>query len=869
MQNIKHKFLGLFAALLLLGFAGPVSAATQTLTILGANGVQGDVDPYTEYSRDNGVTWHQAFLTGWHPWGFLPGTNGWVNFDPSPFVGLNTTTLYRVRFNVPAGATNPTASIQVKADNAADISLNGTFVSHIVGQGTANADVAFANTVHPGMNELTIKLIDWGGWVGFNYRVDLTVQAAAPLSTAPASSSPAGIAAASGNVSRTPWEMNHTGSWINIHGGPVFSAAVTPPVGDPGWTPAPNGETIDLFIPSIIPAPFCRVVVDYTYFQTVVTVPLNMNVSQFNLDFLGRLDDFLRVTVFNSAYPNGVVPPRTTLSYFSPTTGDFANYIVPGENRIVVTLADNCPQTNMVRGATIILNGQPISSINNNQPPVADAGAAQPVESAGATTAVTLNGSASSDPDGDPLTYAWAWTGGSATGVTPVVNLANGTYNITLTVDDGNGATATATTTITVQDTIAPTISIAPIPVTEATSVNGASVNVASYVTTSDVCAVSLAISPAGPYALGTSVVVATATDCAGNQSSASTRLTVVDTTAPVLTVPASVNLEANGVLSTVTLGSATATDVFATTVSNNAPATGFPLGTTTVIYTATDANSLTATGTQLVTVSDITAPVISLPAPVVVTATGLQTAVPLVAPLATDIFAPVTLTNNAPLTFPLGLTTVIWTATDANGNASTATQTVTVNVPNVALMTPAQITLLTPAQLALLSPLQIGGLTPLQLAAMTPAQLAVVGVSLAPLQIAALTPLQLAAILPTLTPVQIAALTPVQIAALTPLQLAGVFASLTPAQIAALTPIQVAALNPLQVAAIIANLTPMQAAVLTSAQVASLSKATLESLPEAMENIVENLLDDNEGDEEKDDEKKDEKSKKHDKDDD
>ena len=36
------------------------------------------------------------------------------------------------------------------------------------------------------------------------------------------------------------------------------------------------------------------------------------------------------------------------------------------------------------------------------------------------------------------------------------------------------------------------------------------------------------------------------------------------------------------------------------------------------------------------------------------------------------------TLTNDAPDTFPIGTTTVTWTATDANGNMSTATQLVT-----------------------------------------------------------------------------------------------------------------------------------------------------------------------------------------------
>ena len=39
----------------------------------------------------------------------------------------------------------------------------------------------------------------------------------------------------------------------------------------------------------------------------------------------------------------------------------------------------------------------------------------------------------------------------------------------------------------------------------------------------------------------------------------------------------------------------------------------------------------------------------------------------------------PVTLSNNAPALFPVGTTTVIWTATDASGNSSTAVQSVVV----------------------------------------------------------------------------------------------------------------------------------------------------------------------------------------------
>lgn len=102
-----------------------------------------------------------------------------------------------------------------------------------------------------------------------------------------------------------------------------------------------------------------------------------------------------------------------------------------------------------------------------NQPPVADAGSDQTVECADASGApVTLDGSGSSDPDLDPLTYTWTGPFGTATGVSPTVTLPLGTHPITLTVDDGNSETDTDEVVVTVEDTTLPVLSVSTDPIT-------------------------------------------------------------------------------------------------------------------------------------------------------------------------------------------------------------------------------------------------------------------------------------------------------------------------------------------------------------------------------------------------------------------
>ena len=118
-------------------------------------------------------------------------------------------------------------------------------------------------------------------------------------------------------------------------------------------------------------------------------------------------------------------------------------------------------------GSTFELFPDTESDTPANTAPMANAGAAQAVL-VGAT--VTLNGSASSDVNGDTLTYSWSITSkpssstaalSSATVVNPTftADLA-GSFILSLTVNDGKAASSASTVTITAA---AATANVAPV----------------------------------------------------------------------------------------------------------------------------------------------------------------------------------------------------------------------------------------------------------------------------------------------------------------------------------------------------------------------------------------------------------------------
>ncbi len=166
--------------------------------------------------------------------------------------------------------------------------------------------------------------------------------------------------------------------------------------------------------------------------------------------------------------------------------------------------------------------------------PTANAGADQTVECAGATTAVNLDGSASTPGSGTIDSYSWA-EGATplGTGAMLTVNLPVGTHTITLTVTDTGGGSDTDDVVITVQDTLAPDITC-PADVAVNLPMNSTATSmVVNYpaVTATDSCSSSVTVNstPASGsvFPVGTTIVNATADDGAGHISNCSFTVTV------------------------------------------------------------------------------------------------------------------------------------------------------------------------------------------------------------------------------------------------------------------------------------------------------------------------------------------------------
>ena len=287
------------------------------------------------------------------------------------------------------------------------------------------------------------------------------------------------------------------------------------------------------------------------------------------------------------------------------------------------------------------------------------------------------------------------------TGIPTVTNNAPsdyplGTTIVTWTATDNFGNSVSKTQNVTIVDTTKPIITAPAKVVFEAVGTSGNVVPLGEPKTYDVVEVASVTNDAPQSFGFGDTTVTWTVTDTSGNSATSTQVVSVIDTTAPVITTPSNIVQEATGKTGTsLDIGKAEVTDLIKVeNITNDAPSS-FPLGNTTVTWTATDESGNTSTATQIITIRDTTKPTITAPADITQEATSAsENTVTLGDAKADDTVSLVSVTNDAPKTFPIGETTVTWTATDSSGNISNATQKVTIaDTTKPTITAPADIT--------------------------------------------------------------------------------------------------------------------------------------------------------------------------------
>ncbi|HXG73868.1 MAG TPA: HYR domain-containing protein, partial [Candidatus Nitrosotenuis sp.] len=175
---------------------------------------------------------------------------------------------------------------------------------------------------------------------------------------------------------------------------------------------------------------------------------------------------------------------------------------------------------------------------------------------------------------------------------------------VTWTATDQAGNLQTISQKVIIVDTVPPKFAKLDQVIVEATGVENNKVTLEVPQVSDILDITSITNDAPDTFALGETIVTWTATDEAGNSATATQKVTVVDTTAPKLTVPQNIVIDAIALETPVSVGTATAADLTdpLPQITNNAPSV-FPLGETIVTWMAVDkyGNSINQTQSVIV----------------------------------------------------------------------------------------------------------------------------------------------------------------------------------------------------------------------------------------------------------------------------
>jgi hypothetical protein len=405
------------------------------------------------------------------------------------------------------------------------------------------------------------------------------------------------------------------------------------------------------------------------------------------------------LTLSNLAGPTAVVQGGVatwTYSYTGPGAGIATTTITPGcpgtlleavpgasfTCRITDTIGPGTAsvsiQTSLNQQASRTLN---VSVIADTTPP--QLGVPQPIIVASTSNAGAVVSFATSVSD------AIESLAGITSGCTPAAGslFPIGVTTVSCFAKDRFNNTDTQTFTVTVRDDTPPSLTVSGPVLVEATGPTGAVVSYQAP-TALDVggpVAASCDRASGTLFPLGQTTVGCTAVDSAGNRANAPFDVTVRDSTAPTVTIPAPLTLNSTSNAGRTVTYAASATDLVSGAVAVSctvASGSVFPIGQTTVTCTARDAAGNTASPSFPVTIVDVSAPVLTIPTALTVDATSPSGAVVTFAATATD-YAPaapvVSCTPQTGTTFAIGVTTVRCSAVDTANNRADGQFSVTV----------------------------------------------------------------------------------------------------------------------------------------------------------------------------------------------
>jgi Big-like domain-containing protein/FIMAH domain-containing protein len=193
--------------------------------------------------------------------------------------------------------------------------------------------------------------------------------------------------------------------------------------------------TVSITITPVNDGPNITDIADQTAVENSATAPIAFVV--------GDIDSDATTLIISAVSDNAALVPATAFTFVG-SGADRTLTVTPALNQfgtatISVTVSDGAAAAS----DSFVLTVTPL-----NHPPVADASAspAKVISPNNANAQLTLDGSRSSDPDGDVLTYTWFANGNMSTpigtGITGSVTFEMGTHQVVLVVNDGLAADA-------------------------------------------------------------------------------------------------------------------------------------------------------------------------------------------------------------------------------------------------------------------------------------------------------------------------------------------------------------------------------------------------------------------------------------------